>query len=127
MSFGGDTNLILAALREIVANETATVNVAEGSLATKEAENVTDEVNESSPLDKYFIRSKSWSNWLPETFETEVNIEKELIGDALDQFMISLPSVPQQEEESSTESASQEEETKEGATPVAAGEAESSL
>ncbi|CAI4288622.1 AIS_collapsed_G0005180.mRNA.1.CDS.1 [Saccharomyces cerevisiae] len=127
MSFGGDTNLILAALREIVANEAATVNVAEGTLAAKEGDNVTGEAKEPSPLDKYFVRSKSWSNWLPETFETEINIEKELVGDALDQFMISLPPVPQQEEESSTELASQEQETKEDSAPVAAGESESSL
>lgn len=127
MSFGGDTNLILAALREIVANEAATVNVAEGTLAAEEGDNVTGEAKEPSPLDKYFVRSKSWSNWLPETFETEINIEKELVGDALDQFMISLPPVPQQEEESSTELASQEQETKEDSAPVAAGESESSL
>lgn len=127
MSFGGDTNLILAALREIVANEAATVNVAEGTLAAKEGDNATGEAKEPSPLDKYFVRSKSWSNWLPETFETEINIEKELVGDALDQFMISLPPVPQQEEESSTELASQEQETKEDSAPVAAGESESSL
>ena len=36
--------------------------------------------------------------------------------------MISLPPVPQQEEESSTELASQEQETKEDSAPVAAGE-----
>lgn len=53
MSFGGDTNLILAALREIVANEAATVNVAEGTLAAKEGDNVTGEAKEPSPLDKY--------------------------------------------------------------------------
>ena len=57
MSFGGDANLVLAALREIVANESATVNVAEGSLVTKETDTVaeTDEVEEASPLDLSLI------------------------------------------------------------------------
>ena len=83
MSFGGDTNLILAALREIVANEAATVNVAEGTLAAKEGDNVTGEAKEPSPLDNTsFVQELV--NWLPETFETEINIEKELVGDALD-------------------------------------------
>ncbi|CAI1869906.1 hypothetical protein SEUBUCD646_0C00360 [Saccharomyces eubayanus] len=129
MSFGGDANLVLAALREIVANESATVNVAEGSLVTKETDTVaeTEEVEEPSPLDKYFVRSKNWSNWLPETVETEVNIEKELVGDALDEFMISLPTAPQQEEEPITESVPQEQETNEEPVPAAASEPESSL
>ncbi|CAI4056437.1 Sro9p SKDI_03G0340 [Saccharomyces kudriavzevii IFO 1802] len=129
MSFGGDANLVLAALREIVANETATVNVVEGSLVTNEAEAVseTNEVKETSPLDRYFIRSKSWSNWLPETFETEVNIEKELAGDALDQFMISVPPVPQQEEEISAESTPQQQEARDESAPVATSEPELTL
>ncbi|CAI4057053.1 hypothetical protein N7582_000764 [Saccharomyces uvarum] len=129
MSFGGDANLVLAALREIVANESATVNVAEGSLVTKETDTVaeTDEVEEASPLDRYFVRSKNWSNWLPETVETEVNIENELVGDALDEFMLSLPTAPQQEEEPITESAPQEQETNEESVPAAASEPESSL
>ncbi|CAI4056423.1 hypothetical protein SKDZ_03G0320 [Saccharomyces kudriavzevii ZP591] len=129
MSFGGDANLVLAALREIVANETATVNVVEGSLVTNEAEAVseTNEVKETSPLDRYFIRSKSWSNWLPETFETEVNIEKELAGDALDQFMISVPPVPQQEEEMSAESTPQQQEARDESAPVATSEPELTL
>ncbi|EHN03463.1 Sro9p [Saccharomyces cerevisiae x Saccharomyces kudriavzevii VIN7] len=144
MSFGGDANLVLAALREIVANETATVNVVEGSLVTNETATVnvvegslvtneaeavseTNEVKETSPLDRYFIRSKSWSNWLPETFETEVNIEKELAGDALDQFMISVPPVPQQEEEISAESTPQQQEARDESAPVATSEPELTL
>ena len=126
MSFGGDENLILAALREIVANENATVNVSEGSWVNKETENVASEVKEASLLDKYFIRSKSWSNWLPETFETEVDIEKELTGNALDQFIISLPPAPQEEAEPSIGSTTQEQEIKEDSAVTAVGESESS-
>lgn len=92
MSFGGDSSLILAALREIVKNENSTVEVATGS------SNTTEEVDASGVegliLANYFVRSKDWENLLPETFSTVVEIEKTLEGDALDEFMISPTPTP---------------------------------
>lgn len=92
MSFGGDPYLILASLREIVANEQSTVDVAVGSLLKSNAE--LQQQDEESPLSKYFIRSKDWSNWLPEQVSTEVVVEKVLEGDELEEYMIAPVPVP---------------------------------
>lgn len=85
MSFGGDSSLILAALREIVRNDNATVEVATGKLENSEADGAE---SEASILTNYFVRSKDWEKLLPETFSTVVEIENKLEGDALDEFMI---------------------------------------
>lgn len=92
MSFGGDSSLILAALREIVKNEDATVEVATGSIENSEGENAAE--SEGAILTKYFVRAKEWQSLLPETFTTVVEIEKTLEGDALDGFMINPIPVP---------------------------------
>lgn len=118
MSFGGDLNIIMAALREIVFNENATVEVAQGEQIIdpveesiqeeeeekeqvqekeQEQEGQEDEkknVTEPSPLTKYFIRSKNWEKWLPEKPAFEVEIHKTLSGNDLDEFMLKMVTVP---------------------------------
>lgn len=97
MSLGGDPDLILASLREIVADENATVEVAIGSILNPEHPGTNSEdgkAEDASPLSKYFIRSKNWLNLLPEEFSTVVSIEKTLKGNALDEFMIPLAPIP---------------------------------
>lgn len=99
MSLGGDPDLILASLREIVADEHATVEVAFGSIVNPEhpgSNSGVSEVEDESPLTNYFIRSKDWPNSLPEKFSTVVSIERTLKGNALDEFMINLASIPLQ-------------------------------
>ncbi|CCF57681.1 hypothetical protein KAFR_0D00340 [Kazachstania africana CBS 2517] len=123
MSFGGDANVILAALREIVFNENATVEVSIGTLTKLKQDEVKETEEEKkveqeqepqeqdpveSPLDKYFIRSKQWEQWIPETVETEISIENTLNGDALDEFMIKVIPVPQRPQQ--TQSPDQEQE-----------------
>lgn len=119
MSFGGDLNIIMAALREIVFNENATVEVVQGEQIINPAEESNQEQNEEeerrqdqeeeqgeqesekksvtepSPLTKYFIRSKNWEKWLPETPTFEVEIHKTLSGNDLDEFMLKMVTVPQ--------------------------------
>lgn len=86
MSFGGDTNIILAALREIVQNPEATVEVAVGS------EQVTSEDGTApSVLAPYFIRAKEFSKCIPETIENVFVAEKILTEGSLDTFMFQLP------------------------------------
>ncbi|SCU98914.1 LAME_0G01046g1_1 [Lachancea meyersii CBS 8951] len=96
MSFGGDESLIMGALREIVANETATVDVA--AVQTESAE---------SPLDNYLIRSKDWQQWVSESASESKEEEEEkeqeeqaqpelakrkiLVNDNLDSFRIQPP------------------------------------
>ncbi|KAK5779633.1 hypothetical protein RI543_003525 [Arxiozyma heterogenica] len=117
MSFGGDLNIIMAALREIVFNENATVEVAQGEQIIDPVEESTQEeeekeqvqekeqeqegqenekksVTEPSPLTKYFIRSKNWEKWLPEKPAFEVEIHKTLSGNDLDEFMLKMVTVP---------------------------------
>ena len=123
MSFGGDLNIIMAALREIVFNENATVEVVEGEqIITPVEENNQEEeskseepkesneeskeknegegedekkmVTEPSPLTKYFVRSKNWEKWLPENPTLEVEVHKKLSGNDLDAFMLKMVTVP---------------------------------
>lgn len=92
MSFGGDPTLILAALREIVHNQNATVDVCYGSTGvTEESDSKQDD---TAILANYFVRSKEWETSLPEEFSTVVEIERVLQGDALDEFMISASLAP---------------------------------
>lgn len=92
MSFGGDPYLILASLREIVASGQSTVDIATGSLVKSDVES--NAQDEESPLSRYFIRSKNWSNWLPEEVSTEVAIEKVLEGDELEEYLIAPVPIP---------------------------------
>lgn len=114
LSFGGDETLVLGALREIVANETATVDVAE---LHKDVEN---------KLEKYYIRSKNWQQWVGSSEDsTEAksdeaeNQEQRSLGsktiltnDALDAFRISPPAfeapAPREDAQESTESSAVE-------------------
>ncbi|AMD19500.1 HCL651Cp [Eremothecium sinecaudum] len=60
LSWGGDMNLIMGALREIVANENATVEIAR----------VTADENTEEPKNyfhNYAIRAKTWKRWIAET------------------------------------------------------------
>ncbi|CUS24276.1 LAQU0S15e00892g1_1 [Lachancea quebecensis] len=91
LSFGGDETLILGALREIVANETATVDVAE--------------VQEDSErnIGKFYVRSKNWEQWILKPEEeaeneaddqiTQKDTKQRIIlkDDALDAFKIEPP------------------------------------
>lgn len=112
MSYGGDANLIMAALREIVINPNATIEVAEGTVTATTTPEETETTEEKLPktqpnpiLSKYFIRSKQWQSWLPESpKEANFTIEKTLTGDALDEFII--PVMPPQQQQ--TEVASDE-------------------
>lgn len=109
MSFGGDSNVILAALREIVFNENATVDVASGVLTNPKVESEAAETTEAeteSPLDKYFVRSKAWEQWVPETVVSEITIENVLTGNALDEFMVTVLPL---EEQAPVQNASTEE------------------
>ncbi|EDO19133.1 hypothetical protein Kpol_2000p101 [Vanderwaltozyma polyspora DSM 70294] len=83
MSFGGDHNLILAAAREIVANENATVEIVTGKIESSEE-------TESNLLSKYFVRSKNWSSHIPDESASDVEIEDVLVGDVMDAFRISF-------------------------------------
>lgn len=94
MSFGGDPSLILAALREIVFNQNATVDVCYGTI--ENAENAESNQEEHAILSNYFVRSKQWESLLPEEFSTVINIEKVLEDNALDEFMISASSMQAQ-------------------------------
>ncbi|CEP64295.1 Sro9p LALA0_S11e00892g [Lachancea lanzarotensis] len=87
MSFGGDASLIMGALREIVANETATVDVA----------TVRNEAAESS-LDNYLVRSKEWQQWVSEAINNDQEAQAEmtankkiLLNEELDSFRIQPP------------------------------------
>lgn len=93
LSFGGDISIILAALREIVANEGATVEIATGKKETEQSE-------EATILSNYFIRSKEWTNSIPEEITTVVSIGSTLGSNALDEFMISAAPVDAQITES---------------------------
>ncbi|KAL3234258.1 RNA-binding protein SRO9 [Nakaseomyces bracarensis] len=115
MSFGGDANIILAALREIVQNPAATVEVATGAEQIMSEEGVT-----LSPLSPYFIRAKEFSKWVPETIENNFIAEKTLTEGSLDSFMVQMPTQqernvehPSNEEEQTT---SQTEEVKDDQT-----------
>lgn len=99
MSFGGDPFIILAALREILAQEESTIDVAVGKLisdnskdkkTTKEREVDGNDDSVDSMLDRYFIRAKNYAPWLPESFETLTEIEEILSQEALDEFRISV-------------------------------------
>lgn len=121
MSFRADPVIILAALREIVRNESATVEIVRGTSnvsylafkdmkkSTEEAESEVEETKEN-PLNPFFIRSKNWSNWIaiPENAEkfqkaqneaqaeqkVTIDVESVLSGDVLDNFMINIIPVP---------------------------------
>ncbi|SCV02923.1 LANO_0G01068g1_1 [Lachancea nothofagi CBS 11611] len=107
MSFGGDESLIMGALREIVANENATVDVAE--LEQDEIEN---------NVAKYLVRSKSWQQWVTkdeaqQTTEPESSNQKILANDDLDSFRIQPPvfeSSPMEHQHSNTEQNTETEE-----------------
>lgn len=80
MSFGGDINLIMGALNEIITNEMSTFDV--GLLS--------DPIDEN-PLNLYAIRTKQWESWLPEepnNFSVNENI---LDKNALVQFKVDPP------------------------------------
>lgn len=123
MSLGGDLNIIMAALREIVVNEQATVEIVQGEQiinpadeteqkqeepkkeeqqisegeAKKEGETEEEketEVTEPSPLTKYFIRAKQWQQWVPEQPKLEIEIHKTLSGTDLDECMLKVVNVP---------------------------------
>ncbi|AET37299.1 Sro9p Ecym_1041 [Eremothecium cymbalariae DBVPG len=81
LSWGGDLTLIMGALREIVANKTATVELARVSEATP------DELVESKTyFHEYAIRAKDWEKWLPdEPKNWDASLEILDIS-ALDQF-----------------------------------------
>lgn len=88
MSFGGDQNIILAALREIVNNAEATVEVAiagEQSSETEQAESL---------LTKYYIRSKEFSQWVPDTITNEFVAETILTEGSLERFMAQVITPP---------------------------------
>lgn len=121
MSLGGDESLILGALREIVANEQATVDVALGPVASVEEENRDDEQAQDSPedqkagkeggeekegekkqahetqqeesvLDRYYIRAKEWEQWVLEDAQpVEIVVEKILLGSDLDEHKVEPP------------------------------------
>lgn len=96
MSFGADPKIIMAALREIVINEEATVEVAFGSLEGEQidynsAPLATDSLDEvrKQILAPYFIRSKRWEKNCPsQSSGKNVDVVKVLSGGDLDQFMI---------------------------------------
>ncbi|SMN20114.1 similar to Saccharomyces cerevisiae YDR515W SLF1 RNA binding protein that associates with polysomes [Maudiozyma saulgeensis] len=102
MSFGGDVNIILSAIREIVFNETATVDIAKGKLLVggqedpKEGESEVAHPIEPSQLDYYFIRAHDWEKWIPAEFGSEIEIEKVLTGNDMDEFMMKIIQVPTQ-------------------------------
>ncbi|SCU95571.1 LAFA_0G01046g1_1 [Lachancea sp. 'fantastica'] len=111
MSFGGDASLIMGALREIVANETATVDVA---LAQNDAA--------ETSLDHYLVRSKEWQQWVSEAdnsdqaAQAETNDKKILLNEELDSFRIQPPvlasdptEAPQGDEEHHHEASAQTE------------------
>ncbi|AGO10802.1 AaceriAFR713Wp [[Ashbya] aceris (nom. inval.)] len=88
LSWGGDNNLIMGALREIVSNENALVDVAR----------VIDPVLPEAPVDparyfgSYAVRAKAWEQWVleePKDWSPTLEI---LTGSALDEFrFIPLP------------------------------------
>ncbi|SCU95117.1 LAMI_0F01068g1_1 [Lachancea mirantina] len=102
LSMGGDHGLILGALREIVANENATIDVVEvESDAPTTTETKNDEQPETEaaaqvefPLEKYYVRSKQWQRWTsPESDADEkpkrqLSYSKILSGGELDQYRI---------------------------------------
>ena len=121
MSLGGDLNIIMAALREIVVNEQATVEIAQGELIInpadeteqkqeepkKEEQQISEgeekkeneaeeekEVTEPSPLTKYFIRAKQWQQWVPEQPKLEIEVHKTLSGTDLDDCVLKVVNVP---------------------------------
>lgn len=102
MSFGGDVNIILAAIREVVFNESATVDIARGNLLVggqedpKEGESEVVHPIEPSQLDNYFIRSHDWEKWISTEFGSEIEIEKVLTGNDMDEFMMKIIQVPTQ-------------------------------
>lgn len=91
LSFGGDETLILGALREIVANDTATVDVAE----------VQEETERN--VSKFYVRSKNWEQWISKPEDeaenkaddqsTQKDTKQKIIlkGDVLDAFKIEPP------------------------------------
>ncbi|SCU96464.1 LADA_0H01068g1_1 [Lachancea dasiensis] len=90
MSFGGDQTLILGALREIVANEHATVNVAQRG----------EQDLSENKLDNYLVRSKSWQQWVSQEGKAEEGEQEEpcatsnqriLVESDLDCFRIEPP------------------------------------
>ncbi|AAS54085.1 AFR713Wp [Eremothecium gossypii ATCC 10895] len=88
LSWGGDNNLIMGALREIVSNDNATVDVAR----------VVDPVLPETPVEaarffgSYAVRAKAWEQWVldkPKDWSPTLEI---LTGSALDEFrFIPLP------------------------------------
>ncbi|SCW03020.1 LAFE_0G01178g1_1 [Lachancea fermentati] len=82
MSLGGDEYLIMGALREIVANANASVDVAE----------VEEEVE--SALERYYIRSKEWEKWVAANVQENIEVPKSVAFKSnldqrrLDQFQV---------------------------------------
>lgn len=100
MSFGGDPTIILAALREIAANEDSVVEVVRGKSNAEEHE-AKGQDNFYGPeynINNYFVRAKNWEKWLNETNQDSfaVAIEKTLAGTDLDQFTINSSLLPAQ-------------------------------
>ncbi|CCE63464.1 hypothetical protein TPHA_0E03750 [Tetrapisispora phaffii CBS 4417] len=86
LSFGGNISILLAALREIVVNENATITVSSGAfldLNIEDSENI---------LRQFFLRGKDWESYKGDIVnnkeESSYIIEKELSGNDLDQYMI---------------------------------------
>lgn len=88
MSFGGDSNLIHAALKQIISNENATVEIAVGSIKGEE------DFDDDLLLSQYFIRSKNWASLLPETFSTFVEIKEILTPESIHEIATNLPTQP---------------------------------
>lgn len=110
MSFGGDVNVILAALSEIVANENTSVEVSAGMI-----ENPTEE-EDGSLLSRYLIRSKDWSSYPNNATVLSVIVEKQLLAIDLEQFRISVPSLASQfhpQQQNIEQDVKQKEQTKE--------------
>ncbi|CCE62152.1 hypothetical protein TPHA_0B04830 [Tetrapisispora phaffii CBS 4417] len=98
LSFNGDANIIMAALREITFNQNAAVEIAFGELQSSAfgEQNVTEQSPElnASILDNYFVRSKNWEASAPSESTTVVSIQKTFVGNDLDQFMIQFNPEP---------------------------------
>lgn len=90
LSLGGDPNLILASMREVLQHkETNHLEIAFGSIEGAQ-KNMADDFN---PLENYFIRRENWAEYVTESNfdenddETEkYNIEKLLGPNDLDNY-----------------------------------------
>lgn len=90
LSWGGDVNLIMGALREIVFNKASTVEV--GRLVDQVSNKY-----DKSIFQNYAVRPKAWKQWVPEKPSNwQVNLQI-LKDDQLDEFkIVSMPLFGQQ-------------------------------